>query len=200
MHGNKEVELRTYIPRASHRQSTGESIFLACQRVGEGFLKAFFSISAPPKSEEMLRFLHQHLRDPFGAAALAPAKTSQRFFSSLRTPLYSHKMQIHAQRPSRASSDPLPALQGPDQTNTATTALVSGMPEDPPALGLQIPSTRKSKPDQKPTNSTPNLMKPNLQAQLSQNPLANRVPPTKLHYQDKSQEKTELLENFYQQV
>lgn len=69
------------------------------------------------------------------------------------------------------------------------------MTEDPPALGLQIPSMRERKTDQTPTNSTPRLMKPSSQAQLSQNLLANRGPSIKLHYQDKSQEKMELLKN-----
>lgn len=38
-------------------------------------------------------------------------------------------------------------------------------------------------------------MKPSSQAQLSQNLLANRGPSIKLRYQDKSQEKMELLKN-----
>lgn len=80
MRGNKETELRKDIPGASRRQSTGESIFLACQRVGEGFFfKSMFSTSALPEAEEIPHFLHQHPHDPSGAAASVPAKASRRF-------------------------------------------------------------------------------------------------------------------------
>lgn len=56
MRGNKETELRKDIPGASHRQSTGESIFLVCQRVGEGFFKAFFQPLHYLKQKKSLTF------------------------------------------------------------------------------------------------------------------------------------------------
>lgn len=65
MHGNKETELRKDIPGASRRQSTGESIFLACQRVGEGFfLKACFQHLHYLKQKKSLTFSISILTTP----------------------------------------------------------------------------------------------------------------------------------------